>query len=172
MRFLFFLLAATILTQAKDVTYNPARSEGKVEVLLKSFSYDGREVPLKIYLPTASKTKGSPVILLSHGLGGSREVGAYLGSHWAGRGFVVVAMQHIGSDDSVWKNLPLAQRFKAMRKAASAATFLDRMRDVPATIDQLEKWAIDPKNSLYRRMNLKKIGLGGHSYGAITTQAL
>lgn len=169
MRILILLLIATTLLHAKEGVYNPILSVGKVETQLTSFTYNGREVPLKIYLPS---TKPAPVILLSHGLGGSREVGAYLGIHWAGRGFVVIAMQHTGSDESVWKKVPAAQRMKVMQKAANLATFTDRMRDVPATIDQLEKWATDPKHILHGRMNLEKIGMAGHSYGAITTQAL
>lgn len=174
MKILFFLIASIILTQAKGAVYDPTLSPSKVETHLTSFSYNKREVPLKIYLPVGKKnsSKKAPVILLSHGLGGSREVGAYLGSHWAGRGFIVVAMQHVGSDDSVWKDLPLAQRFRAIKKAASKETFLDRMDDVPATIDQLEKWAIDRKSPLYLKMDLTKIGMAGHSYGAITTQGL
>ena len=39
------------------------------------------------------------VVLFSHGLGGSREGSAYLGEHWAARGYVVVLLQHPGSDD-------------------------------------------------------------------------
>jgi predicted dienelactone hydrolase len=177
MRLLFLLLASSLFIQAAKPVYDPTTSDGKVEIQLRSFTYEGREVPLKIYLPvTTQATKNTkslpPVILLSHGLGGSREVGAFLGNHWAGRGFVVVAMQHIGSDDSAWKNVPLAQRFKALKQAANLNTFLDRMHDVPATINQLEKWNAEPANPLYRRMNLEKIGMSGHSYGAVTTQAL
>ena len=165
---LFFTLFSVL--QAKEASYNPSSSKGKVETELISFTYNnGREVPLKIYLP---QDKSAPVILLSHGLGGSREVGAYLGNHWAGRGFVVVAMQHVGSDESVWKDVPRLQRMRAMKKAAGGTSFLDRTRDVSATLDQLEKWAADKKHFLHGRMNLEKIGLGGHSFGALTTQAL
>lgn len=169
MRFLVLMLCVSSLVRAKEAEYNPSLGAGKVEIQRTSFSYHGREVPLKLYLPSARK---APVILLSHGLGGSREVGAYLGKHWAARGYVVVAMQHAGSDESVWKGVPAARRMKAMKKAANVTTFLDRMRDVPATIEQLTKWAAVPKHVLHGRMNLKKIGMAGHSYGAVTTQAV
>lgn len=163
------LLAATALLGAKDRSYDPVRGAGTVETRLTSFVYDGREVPLKIYLPAAGP---APVILLSHGLGGTREVGAYLGTHWAGRGFLVVAMQHAGSDDSVWKDIPAARRMQAMQAAASGATFLDRMRDVPATLDQLGTWSSESGHFLHGRMDLGKVGMSGHSYGAVTTQAV
>ncbi|MDB4259779.1 hypothetical protein N9821_01370 [Akkermansiaceae bacterium] len=170
MRFLILFFATAFFLHAKESAYNPSTSKGKVDTRLISFTYgEAREVPLKIYLPQG---KSAPVILLSHGLGGTRDVGAYLGNHWAGRGFVVIAMQHAGSDESVWKDVSKMQRMRAMRKAASGPSFMDRTRDVPATLDQLEKWSADTKHFLHGSMNLEKIGLGGHSYGAVTTQAL
>ena len=165
---LLLLLVALPLAAAKD--YDPLATTGKVETRLTDFQYDGRKVPLKVYLP--ENTSPAPVILLSHGLGGSREVGNYLGQQWAGRGFVVVAMQHPGSDDSVWKGVPANKIKETLASAANGKTFQDRMRDVPATLDQLEKWQADKAHFLNGRMNLKQIGIGGHSYGAVTTQAL
>src|SRR6185295_15877755 len=62
-----------------------------------------RKVPVKIYYP--QKGQGPfPVIIFSHGLGGSREGYEYLGRHWASHGYVSVHVQHQGSDDQVWKN--------------------------------------------------------------------
>ena len=56
--------------------------------------------------------------------------------------------------------------------AASLENFLSRVQDVPAVLDQLEKWNADKTNSLAGRMNLKKVGMSGHSFGAVTTQAV
>ncbi|MGB6221472.1 alpha/beta hydrolase family protein [Haloferula sp.] len=168
MKSLALFLLLLIPAFAADQHYDPSRKSEKVETRLSSFTYDGREVPLKVYLPSA---KTAPVILLSHGLGGSREVGAYLGEHWAARGYVVVAMQHPGSDHSVWKDAPPARRMAALKAAASAEAFLDRTRDVPATLDQLALWNEEKKHFLEGRLNLEKVGIGGHSFGAVTTQA-
>ena len=41
----------------------------------------------------------------------------------------------------------------AMKEAANGATFLDRMRDVPATLDQLEKWNVENGHFLEGRMD-------------------
>jgi predicted dienelactone hydrolase len=109
---------------------------------------------------------------MSHGLGGSREVGAYLANHWAGRGFAVVAMQHAGSDADVWKNSPPAQRLRVMKKAASLESFMSRTKDVPAVIDQITKWNGDKSHMLHGRFNMKQLGIGGHSFGAVTSQAV
>jgi predicted dienelactone hydrolase len=45
-----------------------------------------REVPVKIYLN--SSTEPQPVVLFSHGLGGSRNASPYLGNHWAENGYI------------------------------------------------------------------------------------
>jgi len=129
-----------------------------------------REIPLRAYLPAGKAA--APVVLFSHGLGGSREGCAYLGRHWAGRGYLAVFVQHPGSDTSVWKDVPLAQRMDAMRKAASLQNYLLRVKDIPAVLDQLERWNTETGHALHGRMNLKRVGMSGHSFGAVTTQAV
>jgi predicted dienelactone hydrolase len=129
-----------------------------------------REIPIRVYLPRNKSS--APAVVFSHGLGGSREGYAYLGAHWAARGYVVVALQHPGSDDSVWKDKPVAQRMAAMQKAANLENFQLRVRDVSVVIDQLEVWNKTEGHVLADRMDLKRIGMSGHSFGAVTTQAV
>ena len=94
----------------------------------------------------------------------------FLGEHWAARGYVAVFVQHPGSDDTVWKNAAPDGRMAAMRKAASLENFLLRVRDIRAVLDQLEVW--NKTGSLGGRMDLTKIGMSGHSFGAVTTEAV
>lgn len=169
MRTILLILALTGTLAAGTPGYDPAGSIGKFETKLTSFIHDGREVPLKIYLPAK---KPAPVILLSHGLGGSREVGTYLGNQWSGRGYVVVAMQHPGSDEAVWKDIPAARRMAAMKQAASGGNLLARTRDVSATLDQLQRWNLAEGHFLKGRLDLEHVGMAGHSFGAVTTQAV
>ena len=129
-----------------------------------------RVVPLKLYVPNTDKPV--PVVLFSHGLGGSRNNNVYLGRHWAEAGFVAVFLQHIGSDESVWKDRAPRERLAAMQAAASAKSTLDRYADVPFVIDQLEKWNAEEGNPLHGKMDLSKIGMSGHSFGAVTTQGM
>lgn len=129
-----------------------------------------RDLPIRVYLPAAKAA--APVVLFSHGLGGNREGSAYLGRHWAGRGYVAVFLQHPGSDDGVWKNQPLLGRERSMRDAASGANFLLRVKDVPAVHDQLALWQDAKGHPLAGRLDLKRIGMSGHSFGAVTTQAV
>jgi predicted dienelactone hydrolase len=129
-----------------------------------------REIPIRVYLPK-EKTP-APIVLFSHGLGGSREGSAFLGNHWAARGYVAVFLQHPGSDDSVWKDKPPAERLAAMRAAADLENFVLRVEDVRAVLDQLDGWNKSSGNPLNGRFDMKRIGMSGHSFGAVTTQAV
>ncbi|MGZ4983770.1 MAG: alpha/beta hydrolase family protein, partial [Chthoniobacterales bacterium] len=81
-----------------------------------------------------------------------------------------VFLQHSGSDDTVWKDEAPLERMAAMRRAASLENFLLRVHDVAAVLDQLEAW--NKNGSLSGRMDLTRIGMSGHSFGAITTEAV
>ncbi len=129
-----------------------------------------RDIPLRVYLPATDAAE--PVILFSHGLGGSREGSAYLGRHWSARGYVVVYLQHPGSDDSLWQGKSRAQALLAMHRAAGLQNFLRRVRDVAAVLDRLEIWNRTAGHELAGRMDLGRVGMSGHSFGALTTQAV
>ncbi|MFH1706315.1 MAG: dienelactone hydrolase [Planctomycetota bacterium] len=129
-----------------------------------------RTIPVLVYLP-AVKDPAS-VVMFSHGLGGSREGCAYLGRHWSGRGYVAVFIQHPGSDTSVWKDKPIGRRMAAMREAANAQNFLLRVKDVPAVLNQLEAWSKTEGHGLMGRLDMSRVGMSGHSFGAVTTQAV
>jgi predicted dienelactone hydrolase len=129
-----------------------------------------RDIPLRVYLPASSKP--APVVLFSHGLGGTRNGSRFLGEHWAARGYLAVFLQHPGSDDSVWRNKPLTERMAGMNSAASLDNFLLRVQDVAVVLNQLEAWNAAPVSALAGRMDLKQVGMSGHSFGAVTTQAV
>lgn len=133
-----------------------------------------RTIPLRVYLP--ADTRPAPVVLFSHGLGGSRAGSAYLGEHWAARGYVGVFLQHAGSDESVWKDVPVKERMSAMQRAIAGAegmqNFLARVKDVSAVLDALERLNTTKGNALAGRLDLTRVGMSGHSFGAVTTQAV
>jgi len=144
---------------------------------VKSVLYDwkdvkrDRTVPVKIYYPDAPEGK-FPVIVFSHGLGGSREGYSYLGQFWASFGYVCVHLQHVGSDNSVWQGLAPDEVMPAMRKAATLpANVLNRPLDVTFAIDQLDK--LNQDDPVFKgRLDLDHLGMAGHSFGAWTTQAI
>ncbi len=143
----------------------------KVEILLGEWvdpARDNRAVPYKIYYPvTASGPR--PVVVFSHGLGGSREGGAYLGQHLASWGYIAVHIQHPGSDESVWRGL--TDRDEIVRRLAAATRDIDvirgRFEDVPFALDQLQ--LMHASGPLAGRIDMSRIGMSGHSFGAVST---
>ena len=166
---LFVPLSASVVRADYDPLATSKASTEQKDLMIND-AKRSREIPIRIYLP-ADRT-AAPVVLLSHGLGGNREGSAFLGKHWASRGYVAVFLQHPGSDDSVWKDVPIAERMAALKKAAGLKEFLMRVQDVPAVLDQLEAWNKDAAHAFTGRFDLKRVGMSGHSFGAVTTQAV
>lgn len=129
-----------------------------------------RDLPVLIYLP--KEEQPAPVVLFSHGLGGTRRTSTYLGDHWSARGYVVVFLQHPGSDDSVWRGQRPGEGAVALRGAANLENFLLRAGDVSAVLDQLTRWNAETGHALQGKLDLEHVGMSGHSFGAITTQAV
>lgn len=129
-----------------------------------------RDIPIRVFLP--AKTVPAPVVVFSHGLGGNRKGSNYLGEHWSGRGYTVVFVQHPGSDDSVWHDKPIPDRMTAMNQAANGKNFMLRVRDIPAVLDRLQSWQNESGHPFAGRLDLAHIGMSGHSFGAVTTQAV
>ena len=128
-----------------------------------------REVPVKLYFPKSGDGP-FPVIIFSHGLGGSRDGYEYLGRQWASHGYVSVHLQHKGSDTAVWKGQ--AKPMEAMRQSLKdLRNSINRPLDVRFAIDQMEKMNRD-KGPLHGRLDLNIIGMAGHSFGAWTTLAV
>jgi predicted dienelactone hydrolase len=168
------LVVLTIAGRVHASNYNPLAVDPAFHAAHVDLSFHDaardRDIPLRIYLP--ANTTPEPVVLFSHGLGGNREGSKFMGEQWAARGYVAVFVQHPGSDDSVWKDVPPLERMKAMNQAASLDNFLLRVQDVPAVLNQLEIWNTDKTNFLAGRLDIKKIGMSGHSFGAVTTEAV
>ncbi len=168
------MLCISTGVEAADSQYDPLAIPPGIQVRTSDVTVRDesrkRDIPLRVYWPAESDP--APVVLFSHGLGGTRQGCAYLGQHWAKRGYVAVFLQHPGSDDSVWKHQPLTTRMAAMNQAASGPNFLLRVHDVPAVIDQLGTWNRENGHPFSRRLDLQHLGMCGHSFGAVTTQAV
>jgi predicted dienelactone hydrolase len=169
-----FVLAATLTRLAAGADYDPMNLSKVTPIETFDLKIEdkarARIIPIKVYLPKDSGIV-SPVILFSHGLGGSKEGNGFMGDHWAKRGYVAVFLQHAGSDSSVWRETELRDRMAAMQKAASPQNLHLRCEDVKKTIHQLEDWNREEKHPLFKKLDLAHIGMSGHSFGAHTTQA-
>ena len=131
----------------------------------------GRAVPVKIYAPKGLAGE-APLVLFSHGLGGTREGGAMWGEHWASHGIVSVHLQHKGSDEGVWipEKGNIAGVSRAMKGAMTPGNLVARVGDVRFALDEVERRK-SAGEVPFNAVNLAKIGLAGHSFGAVTTLA-
>ena len=122
-----------------------------------------RLVPVRLYLPAdVSVVQPLPLVVFSHGIGGSRRGYSYLGRHWATQGYASLHLQHVGSDRAVWMGNPLALPGR-LQAAAQDSEATARVADLSFALDQLLA------GPLAGRIDARRIVAAGHSYGANTT---
>ena len=126
---------------------------------------DGRDIPYKLYMPSGGEDK-KPLIVWSHGLGGGRDGAGFIARFLTEQDFAVLHIQHRGTDTSLWEGKAghpwdIIRRTEIPRSAS-----LDRFRDVPFVLDNLQ----DIEG--HEQFDLSNIGMSGHSFGALTTQVM
>ena len=165
----WMLAVATVLLGVVSVAqdYKDAPGPREIEVRQETWHDErrSRDVPVTCYLPVGESQAPAPVILFSHGLGGSRQAGEAWGRHWASHGYACIHLQHAGSDTAVWQGS--RSILADMRRAANGANWLLRVQDVSFVLDYLEHLPAD--DALRKRLDLTRVGMAGHSFGAGTT---
>ncbi|MEN9228415.1 MAG: alpha/beta hydrolase [Gloeomargarita sp. SZTDM-1c_bins_89] len=109
-----------------------------------------RSLPVTLYQPTSPN---APTVVISHGLGDSRQSFAYLAEHLASHGFAVVLPEHPGSD---------ARRLQQVLAGEADEYILpqelvDRPLDIRLVLDALKR---------------DRALVVGHSYGGYTALAV
>ena len=118
---------------------------------------------MRLYLPeSASAEHPVPLVVFSHGIGGSRAGYSYLGRYWAGQGYASLHLQHVGSDRNLWLGSPFGLVGR-LRAAAQESEAIARVQDLRYALDQL----LD--SEIGARLDAERIVAAGHSYGANTT---
>ena len=129
-----------------------------------------REIPVRLRWPDAGRFSGvRPVVLFSHGLGGTRDGGTVWGEAWAEAGFMAIHLQHPGSDLPAVRATASSFSDKAgLRSAASAVQLLARLRDVGFVLDEIGRRHA-AQTVRWRDVRPSQVGMSGHSFGAHTT---
>ena len=144
-----------------------AERDGVVIVESDWFDHDRqRPVPVRLYRPAAvAPAAGMPLVLFSHGLGGSRRGYSYLGGHFARQGIAALHVQHVGSDRALWSGNPLhlAARLQAAARESEAVA---RVADLRFALDRI--LASDGREPTSLAIDPARIVAAGHSYGANT----
>jgi predicted dienelactone hydrolase len=128
-----------------------------------------RNVPFKVYYPSQVGLAPCPVILWSHGYGGSQDGAGFLARHLTSYGYVLIHLTHSGTDSSLWEGQKGHPWDILKNLDISKVTTLNRYRDVSFIIDNLADW-LQNYPDIAAVADLQTIGMSGHSFGAITTQ--
>ena len=145
-------------------TTEPARDESfrTVDLAWNDTSRQ-REIPVRLYWPAgASPATPVPLVVFSHGLGGTKNGYSYLGKHWASLGFASLHVQHAGSDRAVWTGNVFSLVSNVVA-AASETNAIDRAKDVSFAIT-----TILASKDFGPSIQTGAIAVAGHSYGANT----
>jgi len=127
--------------------------------------YD-RTVKYKIYYPDIQSDSPLPTVVWSHGLGGTQDGAGFIARFLASHGYIHIHIGHEGTNDSLWRGKP-GHPWDNIRKAKIPwADVKNRYLDVPYTIEQLK--TVD----LPVAIDMDKLGMSGHSFGALTTQII
>lgn len=163
-------LAAVALLPQRTLADAPAKVASAAAVASHHvIDYDwtdpgrARAVPVRLYWPSNLDAGQSvPLVVFSHGIGGSRRGYSYLGRHLAAHGIACLHLQHVGSDRELWFGNPLGM-ISRLWDAANEREVIDRVRDLGFALDQLLE-----HTEVGRQIDRDRIAAAGHSYGANT----
>lgn len=163
--------AASGVSGSSDPSSVSSDEERRQEISVVDFEWKDtarlRDVPARLYWPQphAEIQPGNqrvPLVVFSHGLGGSRMGYSHIGRYWASKGFASLHLQHLGSDRSVWTS-GFFSLISNLQAAASDTNAIARAFDVSFGITTL---LADERFS--RFIDPQRIAVAGHSYGANT----
>jgi len=145
-----------------------------IDVLDRVLHDPKRNKELKIRIVTPRSGSHFPVIVFSHGAGGSGQNYSSLTQFWASHGYVVIQPTH---DDSIalrrekGEPLPSGPRELIEDYRFNYEDWINRVADIRLVIDSLADLS-NESTQLRDKIDRDRIGVGGHSYGAFTTQMI
>jgi predicted dienelactone hydrolase len=130
-----------------------------------------KDLHVRIFYPNGSGKV--PVIVFSHGAGGSQSCCDELTRHWASYGYVTIQPTH---DDSTVQRRNTGEENiqfpQAVREALKKpALWESRPRDISFVLDALPALA-GRVPGLAGKLDSERIGVGGHSMGSYTAEAI
>jgi dienelactone hydrolase len=134
-------------------------------------SRDGRRVPIKLYYPECKEGESYPVIIWSHGLGGSVDGASFLSRYLASHGYGILHVQHHGTDSSLWEGKPGHPWDVIRATPIPRSASLNRFADVPYVLDEIQGW-LAQHPEIASCLDFNRLGMSGHSFGALTTQVM
>jgi predicted dienelactone hydrolase len=145
----------------------PRYQVGSVDDVVLRDSTRNKDLHFKILYP---ESQGSfPVIIFSHGYGGSKDAYSFLTRYWAEHGYVTLQPNHADAHELRRFWLGGRRLRKGMEKTLNdPAAWDDRVRDLTFLMDTLSD--LERRTpQLAGKLDTQCVGVGGHSFGAFTT---
>ncbi len=131
----------------------------------------GKELHVRIFYPNDSGKY--PVIVFSHGAGGSQTCCDALTRHWATYGYVTIQPTH--EDSAIQRRNQGEENIRFMQAVRDAlkkpALWESRPLDISYVLDALHLLG-NRVPGLTGKIDADRIGVGGHSMGSYTTEAI
>ncbi|MFM9995759.1 MAG: alpha/beta hydrolase family protein [Phycisphaerales bacterium] len=130
------------------------------------------ELPIRVRYPRGA-TAPVPLVIFSHGMGGSFDAFAEVTAHWVSHGYVVILPTHADSTRRQGRDgrAALLRDAEAYRRRVDPVA---RVNDVKLILRSLENIELEtPELKLADGRPLidrERVGIAGHSAGALTTQ--
>lgn len=125
-----------------------------------------RQLPLKIYYPQA--TGLFPVIIFSHGAGGSKEAFTSLSTFLASCGYICIHPTHYGNNVNILRESGIQE---VKKYVYDPQVWQVRPLDITFIIDSFEQLH-QQIPALKGIMDSSRLGISGHSFGAYVTMLL
>lgn len=130
---------------------------GVADNLTLTDTRNNRQLPIKVYYPQGLRGP-APVIIFSHGGGGSKDGFTYLSEYWASQGYISIHPTH---DDPT----------RLRDNLEDATPLIYRSQDISFIIDSLPTLE-NQIPQIRGKMDRSRIGVAGHSFGAYTTMLM
>ncbi|MBX9878427.1 MAG: GNAT family N-acetyltransferase [Candidatus Obscuribacterales bacterium] len=141
---------------------------GSVDDFVLHDKQRNKDLHMRITYPTEEGK--FPVIIFSHGAGGSKDGYRYLISYWVKNGFVCIQPSHA---DAITNTANKEQLFQTLMSTLRVlptdySGWANRVADIKLILSSLQSI----QTSIPAVMDTSHVGLGGHSYGAFTSMLL
>ncbi|HUE30782.1 MAG TPA: prolyl oligopeptidase family serine peptidase [Verrucomicrobiae bacterium] len=177
---LLLLLPANVLAARPDPSGRGRYAVGRTRITFTRTSTTGQARPLEtvIWYPAVPGTgtlesnidvlrdaavlkRRWPLVMFSHGACGFPEQSPFLTEGLASWGFVVAAPPHPGSTIQDYPS--------CFTPATFPDSAVNRVADIRFVVDQMLALAKEPGSPFAGRINRRRIGVSGHSFGGYTT---
>ncbi|TVX92075.1 alpha/beta hydrolase family protein [Paenibacillus agilis] len=125
-----------------------------------------------IKAPIVENKQKYPVLIFSHGFGARNDSYRFLVEPLASQGYIVVSVQH--TYNSFLTQFPTGKVAPFIGSEMDSTSYMDQLitnvwvKDIQFVLDRLEQLSQKYSYPIWKQLDLKRIGMLGHSFGGAT----